>query len=228
MNILNLKEYIGTKVSFKVLPNYKNPNDSFIIRNYSFNDNPYFKRYSYVYHENEIKVLIYTKTLYDYLNNCLIGFYGTKNGVFIARDTDDKFYAFTNLNNIITSRTKNNLYNNENIIKDTITEIVYHDRINFISMELGIDIVIDLKLKDGYLHLDNLHYEYGDPIFKTDEDKPVILAKYDKCGNIYDVIENYESENNLINLSEDQLKIVKQNYYNKRGMQIAKNSTYGY
>ncbi len=237
MNVLNLKDYIDTIVSIKFLPNYKDTNNSLIVRNYNFNVELYKKYYSYVYHENEIKILQFSKTIRDYLNNCLTSFYGTKNGVFISKDNYDEhnFYAYSNIGNIYTNKKEINFYksskflltNGEIILTETINKIVYHEHINFMSMKTGIDIIFNIKLKMGFLDYVNLHYEYGDPIFKTEDDKNIILSKYENCGNILDIIEQYESENNLINLSDEEIKIIKQQRFIDKAKQIAVNSVYG-
>ena len=225
MKQLKLKEFIGQTIKVKFLPNYTDIQNSMLKRNYKANNLVYNKYYSYVFHDNEIKVLSYSKLIFKYLQSCMKGFYGTKEGLFITDDNEQKYkyYVISNSGFVYPLQKKkdvNNLYlqNDENIDEKEIYDIVYHNVFNPFDLKNGYNIYLKIEELESYLKID-LMYKIEEPFFKAGDDKNKTIEMYTNFGTLNDFVNNYELENNFVNLNFDDIQAYKKEYFDNKTKQ---------
>ena len=227
---------VGQSFELRFIPNAKDLKTRILSRNLLIDKAipgtrraQYITRYySYVYHNNEIHILMYGYQIHKYICACMHGFYGTKEGHLLftempENDEDDcaynyKYYAKTNSNDYIYGETIEEIMNFD--YKDSIN---YYDKDPFLGIEKIIHeivkyepflpfhfleekcIAFDVNEQSGFMKIDNLHLVSKELLFKEGDDENKVLALYDNVQTLEDYAKEYSKINNFV-YEEDKIK----------------------
>jgi len=199
------KENAGQSFELRFVPNANSMKDYMLVRTilHKIEGRPYPKQYrhyfSYIMQDGKIQIFKYGGAISAYLNACMSGFYGTKDGnlLFVHMpvnyQTDEdhkyKYYAKTNFDTYICKETVEELMNfnweENDYAEDPFagTEKIIHEIVKFkpffpFDLTENKHIAFDVSEKHGFMKIDNLRFVEREPIFKKGDAKEHILELY--------------------------------------------------
>jgi len=185
----------GKEYSIRLMPDNHDMSNNIISLQYSIGKKKFrtTRYFSYIYINNRLECMTLTTSLMRYIENVIVGYYGTSEGYFIAGcDCNQplEYYA-NNDKSLIILKEEQKEYEDEQLTKHT--DIVLYEPIN--PFDITKPHILSFKTQEtmGYLEIYNATIIEGNVLYHNGLDKSYISSLYNK-PTLNDYIEQYKKE----------------------------------